>query len=295
MRQTRWLAAMAVFVSSWAVSAQEYAIKVKRPGLGDQVLVKIGSTTSMEFKLLDSNGNAVVNKKEVKGGKFAFRETGLERAAFGEELVRLQRDYDTAERSNDGNQEKLPYQGKTVLIEKKDGKFGFQIKGGSTVEGEDAKELHEEFIKGDIRKLLDLFLPRKTLKAGDTWTFDVSLIVKEFSKDGKVEFDAAKSKGYGKLVKVYQKGGKQFGLMDMTVEMPVTSITNDGNKTPTKDSKIVLKFERDGCIDGTLDQSHLKMILNGDIRADINANGMDFVLGITVRANVMEQRTPLSK
>jgi hypothetical protein len=75
----------------------------------------------------------------------------------------------------------------------------------------------------------------------------------------------------------------------------VTHLNNDGNKTPTKQGKITIKLEKDTCIDGSLEPSQLKVTFDGDIRGEINANGMDLNLEITIRGKVDEQRTPVSK
>jgi hypothetical protein len=298
MNKTWVMAALVVTLCPLAASAQEYAIKVKRPGLGDKSQVKLADMSDIEFKILDNGGNAVQEKKEMKAHKFVFLETGLERAPAGDDLVRLKRHYEHGERKIDGTRETLPYQGKTLLIEKKDGKFQFQTEGaaGEIIEGKEADELNEEFNKGDFRKLInDHFLPRKAVKVDETWKLDVAPLAKDFSKDGKIEIDQNKSKGTGKLVKAYQKNGKQFGVIELVIEFPVTHLINDGNKSPTKEGKITIKVARDGCIDGNLEESRLTVSFDGDIRADINANGMDLSVVITVRATAEEVRAPVTK
>lgn len=295
MSRMSWIALVSVALCPLAAPGQEYAIKLAKPGPGDQFQVKVDNATETDFKLLDAGGQAVMEKKETKGHTLIFRETGVERGAAGGDLVKLKRSYKKAQRTIDGDRRTLPFQGETVLIEKKGDAFIFQIEGGETVEGDDAKELHEEFNKGAVGKLFELFLPKKTVKVNEAWKFDVGLLVKEFTKDGKIEIDPAKSTGSGKLLKAYQKNGKQFGVLELTVTMAVTHLINDGNKTPTKQGKIVIKLETDGAIDGSLDQSQMKATFDGDIRGEINANGMDFGLEVTIRGTVDEKRTPVSK
>jgi hypothetical protein len=295
MKNSWKIVAFLLACSPLPASAQEYVVKIQRPGLGDKAQVKLVDSMEIEFKVLDTTGIAVVEKKETKAHKLVFHETGLERGPAGEELVRLKRFYEHGERKTDGIRETLPYQGKTLLIEKKDGRFHFKTEGkdGEDIDGKEAEELNEEFNKGDFRKLIsDAFLPRKAVKLNESWKLDVAPLARDFSKDGKIEIDDTKSKGSGKLTKAYQKNGKQFGVIELTIEFPVTKIDNDGNKSPTKDGKILIRIERDGCIDGHQEESHLKMSFDGDIRADINANGMDLTLVITVRASAEEVRVP---
>jgi hypothetical protein len=294
MRKTIWLAVLAVALSPLAVTAQEYVIKVKRPGLGDKTQAKATSNFRLEFKILDKDGNVVQEAEETKAHKFHFREVGLERAAAGEDLVRLERHYAHAERTVKGTRETLPYQGKTVLIEKKDGPFEFRIKDEETLEGKDAEELKEEFNKGDFRKLVsEPFLPRKAVKVNEPWKYDVAALAKAFSADGKTVIDEARSTGTGRLVKAYSKDGRQFGAIELAMEFPVTHLVDKDNntKTPTKQGKITIKLQADTCIDGTLGESRLMGTVHGDIRADVNANNMDLSIVITVRATVEEQRS----
>jgi hypothetical protein len=291
MRKGCLLAVLAVALGPLTASAQEHVVKVKRPGVGDKTRVKLTDDFKIEFKVLDNNNNVLMEADETKTHKFEFREVGLERAATGEDLVRLKRHYEHAERTVKGARETLPYQGKTVLIEKKDGKFQFQIEGGEILEGKDAEELNEEFSKGDFRKLTtEHFLPRKAVKVGETWKYDVAPLAKAFSADGKTTIDEAKSTGSGKLLKAYTKNGRQFGVVELTMEFPVTHIDHEGNKVPTKEGKFTIKLQADTCIDGTLDESRVTGSMSGAVRADINANGMDVRLVIGIRANMEEKR-----
>jgi hypothetical protein len=296
MLRTWVIAATLLMLAPLTASAQEYVIKVKRPSLGDKSQVKSTGLSETEFKLLDSNGNAVMDKKETKSQKFIFHETGVERAAGGEDLVHIKRYYEHAERKVDGTRQTLPYQGKTLQIHKKNGTFVFEIEGDDVIYGKEAEELTEEFTKGGFTKLVaEPFLPRKAVKVNDTWKFDVAPLARDFSKDGKIDVDDTKSKGSGKLLKVYQKNGKQFGVFELLIEFPVTHLNNDGTKTPTKEGKITIKLERDGCIDGTLEESTVKVNFDGDIKGEINANGMDLSLVISVRATAEELRVPVTK
>ncbi len=181
-----------------------------------------------------------------------------------------------------------------MLIEKKDGAFTFQIVDDEAIEGEDAKELSEEFNKGGAHKMLTHFAPKKAVKLNEPWKFDVMPIAKDFAKDGKIELDAAKSTGVGKLVKVYQKNGKQFGVIELTLTLPVSHLNHEDNKKPTKEgSKIVIKVEADRAIDGSVAESQTTTTFEGDIRGPINANNMDLNLEITINGKSEERRTPV--
>ncbi len=294
MPKTCWLAVWTLTLSPLAAPAQEYTIKPGKPAVGEPFQVKADGNFDVEFKLLDAGGQAVMEKKEVKATSATFREIGLARDPATGDFTKLKRTYKKAQRTTDGDRRALLYQGETVLIEKKGGAWEFQIEGGETLEGQDAKELIDEFNKNAAR-LIPLFLPKKAVKVDEPWTYDVGLIVKELTKEGKIDIDPAKSTGSGKLLKAYQKDGKQFGVLEWTITLPVTHLIHDDNKTPTKEGKIVIKLESDGRIDGGSGPSSLKVAFDGDIRGEINANGMDFGVEVTIRAKVDEQRTPAPK
>jgi hypothetical protein len=295
IRKACLAAALAVALYPLTAAAQEYTIKVKRPGLGDKNAGNVKDDFKLEFKLLDEDNNAVMEAEETKAHKFVFRETGLERAAAGDQLVKIKRHYEHAERTVKGKRETLPYQGKTVLIEKKDGRFEFRIEeGGEVLEGQDAEELNEEFNKGDFRGLMTQhFLPRKAVKLNETWKFDVAPLAKAFTGDGKIAIDDAKSTGTGRLVKAYTKNGKQYGVIELTINFPVTHMDHDGNRIPTKEGKLTIKLQADTCIDGTFDEFQLTASLGGGLRAEINANGMDLNLTVSLHANLAEKRSPV--
>jgi len=298
MVRTWVAAALALAVCPLVAPAQEYAVKIKQPGLGDRSQVKRTSNEEVEFKLLDDGGNAVIEAKEPKFKKFVFSEVVLERAAVGDELVRVKRKYDHAERKIKDVRTTLPYQGKTVLVEKKGGAFVFQVEGDESVEGKDAEELNEEFNKGGTRKLLtDHFLPRKLVKVNEQWTYDVAPLAKAFTGDGKIEIDESKSTGAGKLTKVYQKNGKQFGVVELTMTFPVTHfVGDDGAKHAAKNSKFTIKLEADACIDGTLDDLNIRAAIDANVRAEgISVNNMTLNLIVTVHGTSEEVWTRQGK
>jgi hypothetical protein len=296
MSRTSWIAVAALLVGPLAAPAQEYTIKFGKTEPGQQFQVKNENSTDVEFKLLDANGTAVMDKTEKKGHTLIFREVAVERGKGGE-LTKVKRSYKKALRVKDDDRRTLPFQGETVLIEKKDSSFTFQIVDGEAVEGEDAKELHEEFNKGGAGKLLEMFMARKVCKLNEPFKLDVAKLAKEFDKDGKIDIDAAKATGSGKLTKVYQKNGKQFGVIELTITLPVSHFNHDAdNKKPTKaGSKIVITLQADRAIDGSVAESQLNVSFDGDIRGEINANGMDYGIEVAIHAKVEEHRTPVAK
>ena len=76
MSRSWCVALFAVILSPLAAPAQEYAIKIARPGPGDQIQVKTDNSSEVDFELLDAGGMAIMEKKEQKGHQLIFREIG---------------------------------------------------------------------------------------------------------------------------------------------------------------------------------------------------------------------------
>ncbi|MCS7047516.1 MAG: hypothetical protein NZO58_14260, partial [Gemmataceae bacterium] len=99
----------------------------------------------------------------------------------------------------------------------------------------------------------------------------------------------------GKLTKAYEKHGRQYGVVELTITMPVTALINDDTKTQAKDAKLVIRLQRDGPIDGSLGATRFGLTFDGDIKGTLNANGMDFGLEVTIRGRAEELREPTTK
>src|SRR5262245_30728694 len=138
------LVALCLASAPVTAAAQEYTLKLKQTAAGDAVLVKKHDQFKMEFTLTDAAGNALQSRKESSGLLFSYHETGLEKAAGADHFTSLKRDYQKAERHANFAKEALPYQGKTVVINKKEGKYQFRIDGGDVLDGKDAEELNHE-------------------------------------------------------------------------------------------------------------------------------------------------------
>ena len=63
----------------------------------------------------------------------------------GQRPTSLRRHYDKAVAGAAGEVKSLGFEGKTVLIEEKDGQYSFKVKGGAELAGEDAAPLDKEF------------------------------------------------------------------------------------------------------------------------------------------------------
>jgi hypothetical protein len=250
--------------------AQEaVTIKVKTSKDGDSVLVARTSTVTTKANVTDGNGNVIADTKTIEGGKADYLETVIRREGT-KSPTKLERSYTKAERLNDDGAVDLELAGKTVVIEKKEGKFAFAFKGGDEVMGPALDALTKEFNKKADRDVeLDrLVLPKNAVKPGESWKIDMEPLVKDFARGlgGVTDVDIAKSTGTGKLIKTYKKDGMLFGVMEIKLVMPINSLGNGPGKLVfTAGAKVDFLVNQDVCIDGATDAgtAKRKMVMAG--------------------------------
>ena len=113
-------------------------------------------------------------------------------------------------------------------------------------------------------------MPDRPVKPNETWTVDADKVVKSFESGGPFKLDKDTTKVTGKLVKVYDKGGKQFGVIEMSMVLGVKELDIDGQELAMKaGSKVTAAVTLDVCIDGSAhtgtEKGTMKFDLNGEI------------------------------
>jgi hypothetical protein len=256
IRSLSLLAVVGLLAGPAAVQAQEtYTIKIKKSAQGETTLAEKKEHSTEQVKIADNNGNVLKEEDKKHSQHFAFKETILEKKAGATRPTRIKRHYDTATVTENGDKKTLPYQGKTVLIEKKGARYTFKIEGGEELTGDDAKQLSDEFNKKgklDEETFEKMFLPGKAIKVGESWKIDPQLIAKGLQEEGKMELDAAKTKATGTLTKAYKKDGKQFGVIVLKVDVTPKAFGEGGKNVALQPgAKMTIEFTVDTCIDGT--------------------------------------------
>jgi hypothetical protein len=237
-----------------AAAQQTYAIKLKEVGKGESVQVERTFSETNETQIESAKGAQKQVDKKVQN--FGFKETVLEKTGQDRPTA-LQRAYDKAEITVNDKAQKLSIQGQTVVIEKKDGKYRFQIP-QSKDSAESARVLSEEFGR-DESDLQRLFLPRRPVRIKDPWDLELAPLIKELSRS--LVVDADKAAGTGKLLEVRKdKDGRLFGKMQFQVELPLKEmVTAGGEKVPLQaGAKMTVDLTLDACIDGSLESGVLK-------------------------------------
>ena len=252
MTRMMWLAAPALLAAQTLACADDaHTIKLKKAGVGDVVLVENTFTNVTETKTIDAEGKVVSDDKQKDTEKYLYRETIIAQET-GKSPTKIRRDYDKAWCRQDDTTTDFPYARKTLVIERqKDGKFHFQIEGGTEVTGDDAWALNNEFNSSDeFRDFEHHFLPDHPVKVEEDWKLDMAPIVLVIGQACDMEGDAAKGRGTAKLVTVSPEGDRKLGRFLAHYEFPVRSTGSGKDKEDALEGSILTSdYDMAACID----------------------------------------------
>jgi hypothetical protein len=251
MARTALLLAAAATCVAPLRADEKYAIKVKGTGRGQTLRVERDDTFVTRLRILDGTGQVTLDRTERGGEVFVFRETVLEP---GDDFpVRCRRHYEKAQVKKGRRPAELAFHGRTVIIEKKGGRYRFRLEGGGELAGKDAEPLDREFNGGDDKFRLPHLLPDKPVPVGGAWKVGMDPLVKDFRKSGRFGAVAAKATGEGRLIMASPMGGAQFGQLSFRLEIPVETVAMTGGRPqPLRpESKATFDLSLHLCIDGT--------------------------------------------
>ena len=275
-----------IVVAAVALSAagqDAVEIKIAYPKTGERVKVTVEEKATT--KMVATAMGLEQKKDETKTKSFVYTDEVLDNPGAAKRPAKVKRTYEKAVTGSDGKTATLPLEGKTVLIEKKGDKYTFTAD-DKAVEGESLKVLDAEFNKSEKESDREVMFPASPVKPGDSWKIDSTKMAKELSKD--FELDPAKLVAGGKLVKAYQKGGKQFGVIELTV---AASLSGLGAKSGLKlkgdaMSSMSLTLSGDGVIDGSSSEGKSRSVVKFNVAATADG-GVD----LKIDATVIEDRT----
>jgi hypothetical protein len=280
-----------------------YNIKLKKSGKGEVSHHKKNSTEIANFKVENGDGKVVNEKKEKKIVIEEYKETLVEKEK-GKRATKIRREYSKATTKTGDKETTLPYDGKTLLIEKKGDKYHFTIEDGAELTGKDAADLDRSFNKESKDNEEDLekaFLPKKAVKVNETWKVDTDELIKALDKDTKSPFpvDKSKASGTGKLLRAYKKDGRQFGVFDIQIDMPLKGefpLGKDQGAPVQEGSKMTMRFKGDACIDGSSSDSEGEMSMDIDLVATFKGpDGKDFKMTLQAKSKGKETEAEAAK
>jgi hypothetical protein len=292
------LVIVGLVVSPSGVVAQDaYTIKLKESATGDRIRVEKQATEKTKMKLEDAQGTSVRDNEEMKSERYTYEDSILKKKPGERRPTRLRRHYDLAETKTGADTQTLPYQGKSVLIEKRGDTYHFQIEGGAELQGKDAEALNKEFNKPkgelDFNKIL---VPNKPVHVNESWNLDADALVKDLQKDMPVEIDTSKTKATAKLLKAYKQDGRQFGAIELHLEFPLTALVMGDTRIGfAEGAKFTADATMTGCIDGSLNSGSTKFRGQIDGRADLAQGGMNFKMLLAATMTGQESEREIGK
>ncbi len=291
----RTLFCMGLALAAAPLLAQDYSLKSKVEAQGN--VSRVSTTNSFHMDVFAENEGKAVKISELKSTEtMAFVETILAKMP-GEKATQLRREYTAAVLDQgEGKKKTLAFQGKKLLIERKEGGYEFRFEGGDLLEGESVDFLKNEFqMSDDLADPDTLLRPKKPVKVGETWMLDMAPIAKNYARTTPVPLDQAKARGQGKLVKVYPKDGREFALIEVEIEIPL-KVGPQGAMTVMEGSKLSLKQKVDGAFDGKLGTQVFESHMNLDIEGMLDAGkGKMVKTTMTGKGTFRAQVTDLSQ
>jgi hypothetical protein len=147
-----------LFVSlsaSLAYAQDAHTIKLKIDAdVGKTTTYRSSDVSTGSMKFFDPDGKLLFEQKK-EGHETFYRVTILERDKDGKP-TKFVRVYDKASEKEDGKTKTFSYQGRTVLFEKKDGKFRVGVAGDPPLDAKDVEKLLKDVNKkGDANALLN--------------------------------------------------------------------------------------------------------------------------------------------
>lgn len=224
-----------------AVTYKQYAYKV-----GDKT-----RTTKTEDTTTNTTITAMgqeQKKNERKKKTVTYVTEVLEVGPDATKPARLRRTYETAVEERDGAEVVLPLAGKTVTIEKADGKYAFTVD-GAAMAGAAVKDLDQEFNKkGNFGE--EIF-PDRAVKPGDSWDLTEKFLKEMDTPDNPLVIAPKGAAVTGKLLSTAKKGGSTFGDVTVAADLPLTELRGKAplKLNPGSNWKIAMKGS--GCLDGT--------------------------------------------
>lgn len=275
-----------------ATAADEViTIKVKKAAKGD-VIKESKSDENTDTSTVVVGGQTV-KQEDKASNKAVFVDEILEADGKAVKPTKLKRTYETAEAVRRGQPVDLGLAGKTVLIEKTDKKYAYTVD-GQPVGKAAADVLDREFNRPGMAGFEEVMLPKKPVKVGDTWAGDVAEVTKLV--EALMTLDAGKTKVTGKLLKVYDKGGAKYGVIEYTLTLAVTGLSiPTGKSDAAAGSAMTFTITTDGCIDGSVYGGTAKGTVTGNISGlKVPIQGQTADLSVTTNG-VMNATSGLSK
>jgi hypothetical protein len=291
-----WLAATAalLLLPAATVAQQTYRITLKEPDKGEPALCRRIARFRTQATINQSKSKETLLSEE-KSHDLTFRQEVLEKPDGSSKARKLRRHYLRAEQTRNGMTKTLAYAGKVISIEERDGRYRFRNDKGENVTT--AHDLESECNLTNPLPALPPFgpdwLPRtRAVKVGESWKIEPASFARPLDTLTPLRIAPGKITATGKLLRVYRKGARQYGVLELRIEIPVVKALPFATeeKLDLKASKFLIRIVADACIDGSGFDYHLKGTLEGTIEAVMEDGGQQARVGWRFLGDLFESR-----
>lgn len=278
--------ALAALIAGTALGQDAVTIRPPKLNAGDRVrTTKTEKTTS---NVAFSVKGQAQKKDETTTRTVVYVDEVVTANDKGGKPLKLKRTYEKYDVSKGvgGKDEPAPPLNTPITIEKKGDKYEFSS--DKPLDKGFAAKLSAEFDKASNPEAV---LPDKPVKPGDTWKIEGKKLDGLFGGDSPGVLDADKSSVTGKLVKTYQKEGKQFGVIEYTGTIAIKGLGEKVPLTVKAGSGMDVKMTMDGCIDGSTPAGDMK----GSMKIKMDAEGMGITMTVSADGTITETQVLLKK
>jgi hypothetical protein len=268
-----------------APAPDTYTLKLKHdPDPGKSIVIKDNQEQTSTVRVLDVDGKLLKEDKPEEAKEEVYTETVLEKG--DKHPKKFTRAFAKATRTVNGKTSPRSYQGRTVVFELKDGKYEVTAEGEPPLAPKDREDLAQQVNKAQETPD-EVLLPKAPVKVGDRWPIDNKALAKSFAQVG--QLDAEKTRAEATLVKAYQKDGRQYGVIEVTMKLAIRRMPNLKFDPP---ASMDLKTTLDAVIDGSSPAGVMKMEgkLNG--KTSVSQEGMTFTIDMHVETSGSQEHSP---
>ncbi len=281
MRVPTMTAALALLpVLAAGATAQTYTLKLKEyADKGEAIHVSRSQTTNHTTKV-SVNGKVLKVDKGTDGREEEYTEKTLEAGA--KRPAKFERTYTKAGVTQKGQSRTREIEGKTVRFEWQ----GDEVK--ATAEGVSQKELTElsKKFRDDIGS--QALLPKKAVKVSETWAIDQEAMTQLLGEEMGKAADLRQAKAHGKLARAYKKGNQQWGVLEVTMDVPLKNL---GGLPLTQPVPLNGTFRLDTAIDGSSPAGRMTGTIALRGTTQLEQKGQTFVVEFDIQGTMRQEQT----
>jgi hypothetical protein len=280
-----------------AIAQEAYRLQLPAPAKGDVSRVVLSSRQSLRFLKLDAFGNEIRNDTTDSSANLTYTDTVLDQ--HDQKTTRFRRQFERAAQSvNNCDPVPMACEGKTVLIDTRDGKTQVTWEGGEVVSDSFVQQMEAAINNGKAQfaalSKVDP-LPQWPVKEGETWSVDIANLIRDCESKHGCSITGAT--GTAKLEKVEKRGNSRFAVLSVRVHVPLKSIDQgDKHIALQEDSGMTWESTYDFCFDGTSTSfattNRFSFLTAGRTPEH---NGLSTRLRLETEVELSETRTPQQK